>query len=71
MSRTVDVECRVIRRNPNSIVVVDGGVMKIPGANGQMIEREIEYILPKGHVEENDDGTITMPEWLAIDRGLA
>lgn len=26
--------------------------------------------LPKSHVEDNGDGTFTMPEWLAIDKEL-
>jgi hypothetical protein len=26
--------------------------------------------LPKQYVENNQDGTFTMPEWLAIDKGL-
>jgi hypothetical protein len=26
--------------------------------------------LPKALVEENDDGTFTMPEWLAEEKGL-
>lgn len=26
--------------------------------------------VPKSQVEENGDGTYTMPEWLAIDKGF-
>jgi hypothetical protein len=26
--------------------------------------------VPKSHVEHNDDGTFTMPEWLAKHKGL-
>ena len=26
--------------------------------------------VPKSQVEQNDDGTFTMPEWLAIDKGF-
>ena len=26
--------------------------------------------VPKSQVEENDDGTFTMPEWLALDKGF-
>ena len=29
-----------------------------------------EVWLPKSQVENNDDGTFTMPEWLAMDKGL-
>lgn len=70
MPKLVDIECAVVRRNQNSIVIRDGRTVNVPGANGEVIEREIETILPIAHIEENDDGTITMPEWLAVDRGL-
>lgn len=26
--------------------------------------------LPKSQVEDNNDGTFTMPEWLAIEKGI-
>jgi hypothetical protein len=26
--------------------------------------------VPKQYVENNDDGTFTMPEWLALDKGF-
>ena len=26
--------------------------------------------VPKQFVEKNDDGTFTMPEWLALDKGF-
>ena len=26
--------------------------------------------LPKSQCQENDDGTLSMPEWLAIDKGF-
>jgi hypothetical protein len=26
--------------------------------------------VPKSQVEDNNDGTFTMPEWLAIDKGF-
>lgn len=26
--------------------------------------------LPRSQIEINDDGTVTMPEWLAMDKGL-
>jgi hypothetical protein len=29
-----------------------------------------EVWVPKSQVEENDDGTFTMPEWLAKEKGL-
>ena len=32
--------------------------------------REVWTWLPKAHVENNGDGTFSMPEWLAMDKGL-
>lgn len=32
--------------------------------------REIWVPLPKSLVEKNDDGTFSMPEWLAHEKGL-
>lgn len=32
--------------------------------------REVWTWLPKSLVEKNDDGTFTMPEWLAHSKGL-
>lgn len=29
-----------------------------------------EVWLPKSKVEDNHDGTFTLPEWLALERGL-
>lgn len=33
-------------------------------------DKEIWIFLPKSHVENNGDGTFTMPEWLAKEKGL-
>jgi len=32
--------------------------------------KEVWTWLPTVHVENNGDGTFTMPEWLALDKGL-
>jgi len=31
--------------------------------------KKTEWV-PKQYVENNDDGTFTMPEWLALDKGF-
>lgn len=33
-------------------------------------DREIWIWLPLSQIEINDDGTVSMPEWLAHDKGL-
>lgn len=59
----VEVNCVLLYRNENSYKVED--------AEGR------EIYLPKSKctldpddADENDSVTITMPEWLAVDRGL-
>lgn len=32
--------------------------------------REVHVWLPKSQVEDNGDGTYSMPEWLATEKGL-
>jgi hypothetical protein len=32
--------------------------------------KEIWTWLPKSQIEDNGDGTFTMPEWLALEKGL-
>lgn len=33
-------------------------------------EEAKRFWLPKSQVQNNNDGTFTMPEWLAIEKGL-
>ena len=39
-------------------------------ARQETIAKIIEDTLSKAMVENNEDGTFTMPEWLALDKGL-
>lgn len=32
--------------------------------------REVWHWLPKSQIEDHHDGTFSMPEWLAIEKGL-
>ena len=36
----------------------------------QFYDGERTVWLPRSQIEINDDGTVTMPEWLAVDKGL-
>lgn len=54
-SDLVDVECKVLRSTERAWLVRAGSV---------------EAWLPKSETEINDDGTVTIPEWLAVDKGL-
>lgn len=61
-SDLIDIACAVRRDLGASILIADGS----EDDNGN----EKLTCLPKSQVEINDDGTVTMPEWLAKDRGL-
>jgi hypothetical protein len=65
--KLVDVECVVRLRREKAIAVADGTMLD----KGTRHEREKYFWLPLSLVQENDDGTVTMPEFLAIEKGLA
>jgi len=50
-----DIECEIIATTEKAIRIDDG---------------KDKHWLPKSLVEDNRDGTITLPEWLAQERGL-
>lgn len=54
-TRLVDIAGELRRETEKAIMIFDG---------------DKEVWLPKSQVEDNGDGTFTMPEWLALDKGL-
>ena len=60
-SNLVDVECEIALESNMAIAVTDGTMEN---------ERLKLFWLPKSQIEINDDGTVTMPEWLAIEKEL-
>ena len=50
-----DIECEIIATTEKAIRIDDG---------------KEKHWLPKSLVEDNRDGTITLPLWLAEERGL-
>lgn len=65
MPKLVDIACEIRLRTEKAIGVADGTMEKYKGR-----EREKIFWLPKSLIEENDDGTVTMPERLAKGKGL-
>lgn len=47
-----------------------GGIALFQGNMNEETGREEWVWVPKSQVEDNGDGTFTMPEWLAKDKGL-
>lgn len=63
-SDLIEVACKIVRRTDKAVGVTDGTIdMDLDGKD------KIVW-LPKSQIEINDDGTITMPEWLAKEKGL-
>jgi hypothetical protein len=54
-ARLTDVAAELRHETPRAYLIFDGAT---------------EVWLPKSQVERNDDGTFTMPEWLAKEKGL-
>lgn len=66
-----DIACKVMRTTEKGIAVADGTMEEIADREtGEVKEREKWFWLPKSQVEVNDDGTITLPEWLAQEKGM-
>lgn len=63
-SDLVDIACRVVRQSEKAVGVQDGTPDKERKGALQI------FWLPRSQIEINDDGTITMPEWLAHEKGL-
>lgn len=55
----------------HDLVDIDDWIVKRSTEKGLMLVQGNRTVwVPKQFVEVNEDKTITMPEWLAIDKGL-
>jgi len=64
----VEIECEVVEQGKTYITIRDGSEYTSP-MNGKRYTNH--FTLPKSEVEFIKDGVISIPEWLAIERGLA
>lgn len=53
--RLTDIACEIRDERPLAYLIFDGA--------------RTEWV-PKSQCEKNDDGTVTMPEWLAREKGF-
>lgn len=53
--KLIDIACKILNETDKAIRIDDG--------------TKKEW-LPKSQIEDNKDGTVTMPEWLAIEKGF-
>lgn len=55
---------------PMALAIWCGEYEEDPRPNSKTGKREKWIWLPKSQVQDNMDGTFTMPEWLAKDKGF-
>lgn len=58
----IDLEAEYRRESPAAYLLFFGEYDKLG--------KEIRHWLPKSQVEDNEDGTFSVPEWLAEENGL-
>ena len=72
-SNLVHIACKIRNNDPAkaAIAVADGTTEEaFDRLTGEVIEREKWFWLPRSQTQINSDGTVTIPEWLAIEKGL-
>lgn len=67
MSKLIDIAL-IIRHETDGAYLVADGSSEVKKGDTSPSERRIW--VPKSQVEDNGDGTFTMPEWLALDKGF-
>jgi len=60
--KLVDLDLKVVHQTEKAFLLTDGR----EDANGDLIS---EWVA-KANCENNNDGTFTMPEWSAIEKGF-
>ncbi len=59
------------RRANHDLVDIAGEVQAWTEKGVKFFDGKVSVWLPRSQVEVNDDdGTVTMPEWLALEKGL-
>ena len=68
----VDIACEFRQDREKSIVVWAGEMEDVTDERtGEIREREKWVFLPKSLAQyDNDAKTVTMPEWMAVEKGL-
>ena len=54
----------------NDLIDIAGEIRAETEKAIQFFDGDVVVWLPRSQIEVNDDGTVTMPEWLAIEKGL-
>lgn len=67
MAKLIDIAAELRHETPNAYLIYDG---RSEIKKGDTVPSELRVWVPKSQVEYNEDGTFTMPEWLALDKGF-
>lgn len=63
----IDIAAILRHETPNAYLLSDG---RTEIKKGDTAPSELKVWVPKSQVEDNGDGTFTMPEWLAKEKGF-
>jgi hypothetical protein len=66
MARLIDIAAELRHETDGAYLLFDGRTQKHKDGRVQ----DISVWVPKSQVEKNEDGTFTMPEWLALEKGF-
>jgi len=71
-TKLIDIECEIRSNRPDdaAIAIATGATELRKYKGGIQRQSEKWFWLWKDHTEINDDGTVTIPEWLALQKGL-
>lgn len=67
MSKLIDIAAELRHETDNAYLLWDGREEEEVGGKNK---KELRVWVPKSQVEDNGDGTFTMPEWLALEKGF-
>ena len=65
MSKLIDISAELRHETNSAYLLYDGREKEVGGK-----KKELRVWVPKSQVENNEDGTFTMPEWLALEKGF-
>lgn len=70
-TQLVEIACMVMQRRAAAIAIADGTEEEIEDKRDGSRRKRLKWFwLPLRFVEDNGDGTISIPEWLAKEKGL-
>lgn len=67
MSKLIDIAAELRHETDSAYLLWDG---REEVKKGDTKSSELRIWVPKSQVEDNGDGTFTMPEWLALEKGF-